>query len=1102
MTIGFFFFAVVPQPNPTAAPTSIRQSQRQDPNRPRPGPANDALFIGRTPRMAKPYTTGAGSASASDRFGPNPSGWGLRPSVARPTLQRPRTHRARKSTMLQNLLAKMFGTKNERELKKIRPIVEHINGLEAAIKALDDDQLRGKTAEFRAKLDLGASLDDLLPEAFAVTREAAWRRLGQRHYDVQLIGGYALHSGTIAEMRTGEGKTLVATLPAYLNALSGRGVHVVTVNDYLAKRDCEWMSLVYNFLGLSSGVVTTDIDEHVRRAAYQADITYGQNNELGFDYLRDNMKFSLDDYVHRYLTEAESALFTKQAAKQASANGGKHDKLLNFAIVDEVDSILIDEARTPLIISGRGEDSSEPYLRANAVIPFLKREVDYMVDEKGHTVVLTESGHDKVEQRLKLDNLYDAQNMQWVHYIHAALKAHTLYRNEVNYLIEDGKIVIIDEHTGRKMPGRRWSDGIHQSIEAKEGLKIQQESQTLATITFQNYFRMYGKLCGMTGTAETEAEEFAKIYNLDVLVIPTNRHKQRLDHEDVIYKSERAKFDSVIKDIQASHEKGQPVLVGTISVEKSQFLSHLLDQLHIPHNVLNAKQHAREAEIVAQAGRLGAVTISTNMAGRGTDILLGGNAELLARREVFGASKVHEHFDEQDPAYVAALAKYKALCAEEKQQVLAAGGLKIIGTERHESRRIDNQLRGRSGRQGDPGESRFYLSLDDDLMRVFGGDRVRKIMEFLRIPEDEPIEDKMVSNAIEGAQKRVEGQHFDARKNVLEYDDVMNLQRKSIYALRRQVLGAEQTRDLVRDVIGDVVYALVDDACPKDVRPGDWDMDALEERLFELTHQELDLVQLDRTYDALSATITQHLETEFDARRGRLVEQIAHSLDAGEESGAAEQQWREFERETYLRGIDNHWREHLKVMDALKEGVYLEAYAQKDPKLIYKKEGHELFRQMIDRIKWQVVETLFHVEVKSAAELEQMKQEADRRRAAAKRQMQEVHASESLHEEAAQVEKMARQLALQQAQLARQAAQAQRKGEAAPALAPELLDAAMAEHAHSQGAPAADAEPAKVETFRRERPKIGRNDPCWCGSGNKYKKCHMQSDEEAGVAVG
>ena len=1033
--------------------------------------------------------------------------------------------------MFQKLLAKAFGTKNDREVKKIQPLVAQINALEPRIKLLDDDGLRGMTGQFKERLSRGASLDDVLPEAFAVVREAAWRRLGQRHYDVQLIGGYALHKGMVAEMRTGEGKTLVATLPAYLNALSGKGVHVVTVNDYLAARDCEWMSRVYNFLGLSSGVITTNIDEFRRRSAYNADITYGQNNELGFDYLRDNMKYSLDEYVHRYLSTAHDA---------------KADKLLNFAIVDEVDSILIDEARTPLIISGRGEDSTEPYLRANAIVAFLKRDLDYIVDEKAHIVSLTESGVDKVEARLKVPNIYDAEHMQWLHYIHAALKAHTLFRLEVNYLIEDGKIVIIDEHTGRKMPGRRWSDGIHQSIEAKEGLKVQEETLTLATITFQNYFRMYEKLCGMTGTAETEAEEFAKIYNLDVLVIPTNKQKRRTDHDDVVYKTERAKFRFVIEHIKEAHEKGQPILVGTISVEKSQFLSHLLQEEGIEHNVLNAKQHAREADIVAQAGRLKAVTISTNMAGRGTDILLGGNPELLARAEVFGGGAVHQQFDENHPDYQEALERWRATCAEEKQQVIAAGGLLIIGTERHESRRIDNQLRGRAGRQGDPGESAFYLSLDDDLMRIFGGDRLRKIMEFLKIPEDEPIVAASVTNAISDAQKRLEGQHFDSRKNVLEYDDVMNLQRKAIYALRRRVLAAHDTEELVTAAIREVVYRRVDEHCPQKVNSLDWNVEALEDAVFTLTDQDLDLADVPRDFEAIVESLEKHLLDEYQDRRKRLIDQILHTIDhaEGDEAQAASQaedQWRYYEREAYLRGIDTHWREHLRTMETLKEGVYLEAYAQKDPKLIYKKQGYEIFKQMIDRVESQLVEQMFRVEVKSASELERLRQQAEQRRARARRQLEEIHTSQSLHDEAeaavgpgarpaqatapaaavapvkprapaqspakrAQMQKRAERMHVHAAWArqvwAERKQQMQELGDEAPtspmqlaaALSPK--PAAVATSGQVSGSQQA-VPPPKPETVRRDRPKVGRNDPCWCGSGQKYKKCHMAADEAA-----
>ena len=1010
--------------------------------------------------------------------------------------------------MWQQWIAKTFGTKNDRELKKIRPLVAQINGFEAAIRALDDDGLRGKTGEFKQKLSNGATLDDLLPEAFAVTREAALRRLGQRHYDVQLIGGIALHKGMIAEMRTGEGKTLVATLPAYLNALAGRGTHVVTVNDYLAQRDCEWMSQVYNFLGLTTGVVTTSTPNGWKRQeAYKADITYGQNNELGFDYLRDNMKFSLDQYVHRYLSPPPGSKVA--------------DKLLAFAIVDEVDSILIDEARTPLIISGNTDDSPEPYMKANVVVQLLKRDLDYAIEEKAHSVTLTESGVDRVESRLKIGNLYDAENMPWLHFINAALKAHTLYRNGVNYLIEDGKVIIIDEHTGRKMPGRRWSDGIHQSIEAKEGVAIQQETQTMATVTFQNYFRMYEKLCGMTGTAVTEAEEFGKIYNLEVLEIPTNKPRKRLDHDDVIYKTERAKFRAVIADIAEAHEKGQPILVGTISVEKSEFLSHLLTERGIPHNVLNAKQHAREAEIVAQAGRFKAVTISTNMAGRGTDILLGGNPELLARQAVFGPGKVHEHFDEGNADYQAALERYRAECAEEKQQVIAAGGLYIMGTERHESRRIDNQLRGRAGRQGDPGESKFFLSLDDDLMRVFGGDRVRKIMEWLKIPEDEPIVDRMVSKAIEGAQKRVEGQHFDARKNVLEYDDVMNLQRKAIYALRRKTLAVDNTREVVSQAIANLVLTLVDKFCPQAVNPLDWNLEPLEDAVFQLTNLDLDLSEVQRDYNALSRSLAQTLQDEFLERRDAQISRIGDSMtpergddesadqeviDEGRLRAKAEEEWVIVERQLYLERIDNHWREHLKIMEGLKEGVYLEAYAQKDPKLIYKKEGYELFRQMIERIEADVTGALFHVEVQGRREIDRMAAEAEAKRQRAQKALREQHAVESLHDEASHAQiggppPAAATRGLPAADTRAQVLAAQKVAQRSAAMASggePRQDGAGATADDAAAAPVQDL-PAKVETYRRERPKIGRNDPCWCGSGKKYKKCHATNDEALGT---
>src|SRR5688500_14256495 len=684
------------------------------------------------------------------------------------------------------ILQKIFGSKNQRELKRMQPIVARIASLEPTMEKKSDAELRGMTAEFRRRLDAGETLDDILPEAFAVVREGGKRILGMRHYDVQMIGGMVLHSGRIAEMRTGEGKTLVATLPTYLNALEGKGVHVVTVNDYLAKRDAEWMGRIHGFLGLTTGVIVHGLDDFERQRNYNMDITYGQNNEFGFDYLRDNMKTSPDRMVQRGL---------------------------HYAVVDEVDSILIDEARTPLIISGSAEASGELYVKIDRMIPRLKREVDYTVDEKAHSAMLTDDGVEKMEKLLGIDNLYEATNIQLVHHVQQALRAHTLYKRNVNYLVEEGKVVIVDEHTGRKMPGRRWSDGLHQAIEAKEGVEVEEENQTLATVTFQNYFRMYKKLAGMTGTADTEAGEFHQIYKLDVSVIPTNKQLIRKDMPDLVYKNEAGKFRAVADDIEDCYKRGQPVLVGTVSVEKSEVVANILKAKGLPFNVLNAKQHQREASIVAQAGRKSAITIATNMAGRGTDILLGGNPEAMAKdalqeeksklaespdatkpavgEESEGAEpyrgSLAPNFDE-DARYKELLAEFKKQCEAEREEVLAAGGLKIIGTERHESRRIDNQLRGRAGRQGDPGSSRFYLSLQDDLLRIFGLDKMTGLMERLGLDEDVPIESPMVTRSIEGAQKKVEGRNFDQRKNVLEYDDVMNQQRKTIYALRRQIL--------------------------------------------------------------------------------------------------------------------------------------------------------------------------------------------------------------------------------------------------------------------------------------------------------------------------
>ncbi|MFU8806456.1 MAG: preprotein translocase subunit SecA, partial [Bradymonadaceae bacterium] len=687
-------------------------------------------------------------------------------------------------------LTNLFGSANDRYIKEARSLVSHVNGLEESVQKLSDDELRGQTAVFRQRLDQGASLEDILPEAFATTRESAKRILGLRHYDVQLVGGLGLHEGNIAEMKTGEGKTLTATLPLYLNGLAGKGAHLITVNDYLASRDAIWMGKLYNFLGLSVGTIISDISDFDRKRAYGSDITYGTNNEFGFDYLRDNMKYRLEDYVQRDLF---------------------------YAIVDEVDSILVDEARTPLIISGKAEMSTEQYFVINKIVPYLKRDEDYLVDEEHRSSTLTDSGVEKVEERMGIDNLYDPKHIETVHHVNKALQAHTLYKKDDQYIVNDGEVVIVDEFTGRPMPGRRWSDGLHQAIEAKEGVNIKDENQTLATVTFQNYFRMYDKLAGMTGTAETEAEEFHDIYKLEVVVMPTNRPIARLDHEDVIYRSYREKFNAIVDQIVECNAKGQPVLVGTTSVEKSEAISHVLKKKGIEHRTLNAKHHGREADVVAQAGRKGSVTIATNMAGRGTDIILGGNPEGLANKElgepeIPADTPISERESFWSDEYRAALARYTKQCDAEREEVLAAGGLFIIGTERHESRRIDNQLRGRAGRQGDPGGSRFFLSLEDDLLRLFGADRIGKIMDTLRMEEGVPIEHRMVSKSIENAQKKVEGRNFDIRKNLLEYDDVMDVQRKTIYTMRKNVLKGhdEDGRGMLKmalDLFEDVAMA-------------------------------------------------------------------------------------------------------------------------------------------------------------------------------------------------------------------------------------------------------------------------------------------------------
>ncbi len=846
--------------------------------------------------------------------------------------------------MFQSFVKKVFGSKNERELKKLWPIVARINGLEPSVAQLSDAQLREKTDEFKKRHAGGESLDALLPEAFAVCREAGKRVLGMRHFDVQLIGGMVLHAGKIAEMKTGEGKTLVATLPAYLNAISGKGVHIVTVNDYLARRDAEWMGRIYTFLGLSVGVIIHGLEDDERRDNYAADITYGTNNEFGFDYLRDNMKFSLDDYVQRGF---------------------------NFAIVDEVDSILIDEARTPLIISGPTEESTDKYYVIDRIIPLLekgevkeeeantlsgKRKVytgDYTIDEKAKNATLTEQGIQKVEKLLKVDNLYDPRNIEVLHHTQQALRAHAMYRRDVDYVVKDGEVMIVDEFTGRLMPGRRWSDGLHQAIEAKEKVNIENENQTLATITFQNYFRMYTKLSGMTGTADTEAEEFHKIYKLDVMVIPTNRPLIRPDFPDVIYKTEQEKFMSVIQDIKDHYATGQPCLVGTISIEKSEILSELLQREGIPHSVLNAKHHEQEAEIVSQAGRLKAITIATNMAGRGTDILLGGNPEALAKQ---WRRANPETTDEQ---YLEVLNNYKTACAAEHDEVVKLGGLHIIGTERHESRRIDNQLRGRSGRQGDPGSSRFYLSLQDDLLRIFGSDRVAKIMDFLKIEEGEAITHSMINKSIENAQKKVEAHNFDIRKHLIEYDDVMNKQREVIYTQRREILAGQDIRETFLELLDDTIEEIVAGYAIEKVSATEWDWQAINENAFRYFNLQLDLPQetlLRLSPASLREMLKEQTHAIFKARVEEMGDELTDHLI----------------KVLLLQAIDTHWKDHLLNIDHLKEGIGLRGYGQKDPKQEYKKEAYNLFMGLMTRIREEVVERIFWVRLEHPDEIEEL----------------------------------------------------------------------------------------------------------------------------------
>ncbi|MDH3723872.1 MAG: preprotein translocase subunit SecA, partial [Desulfobacteraceae bacterium] len=838
--------------------------------------------------------------------------------------------------MVTNLLTKVFGSKNERELKKINPIVEKINTFEPQMQSMNDDALKAQTTLFKERLNNGESLDDILPEAFATVREASIRTLQMRHFDVQLIGGIVLHQGKIAEMKTGEGKTLAATLPAYLNALSGRGVHIITVNDYLARRDTEWMGHIYKFLGLSVGCILHGLNDDERNAAYGSDITYGTNNEFGFDYLRDNMKFDIDTVVQ---------------------------KELNYAIVDEVDSILVDEARTPLIISGPAEKSTELYHMVNGIIPRLVSERDFTVDEKARSAVMTEEGIAKAEQLLKVDNLYDPKHIEILHHVNQALKAYTLFKRDVDYIVKNGEVIIVDEFTGRLMPGRRYSEGLHQALEAKENVKIENENQTLATVTFQNYFRMYNKLAGMTGTADTEAAEFKKIYDLDVMVIPTNQNMIRIDKPDVIYKTRKEKFDAAINEIVELNTKGQPVLVGTISIDVSESFAKKLKKRGIKHTVLNAKNHEKEAEIISLAGQKGAVTISTNMAGRGTDIVLG-------------------------------------------EGVTDLGGLHILGTERHESRRIDNQLRGRSGRQGDPGSSRFYLALEDDLLRIFGGERITGIMEKLGMEDGEPIENKLISKAIENAQAKVEGHNFDIRKQLLEYDDVMNQQREVVYRQRREALNGKSLKPAIEEMIHDkaeeIAYGLTDEK----THPEEWDWKRLKKAVFKQFNFRLDEID-DDTMDGLT-------------REGlaELIADASLTVYNEKESSVGSEEFRHLERIVMLQTVDNLWKDHLLSMDHLKEGIGLRGYAQQDPLIVYKKEGFELFQEMISRIKEQTLGILYRIQIsepQNIADLQQPKEQ-------------------------------------------------------------KLV--------FSSG-----DEPAKKNPVKRAEKKVGRNAPCPCGSGKKYKKC-------------
>jgi len=884
--------------------------------------------------------------------------------------------------MFSAILTRIVGSKNDRDLKQIAPIVRRINELEAEMARRSNEELAGLTPKFRERIANGESLDDILPEAFAAVREVGKRVLNMRHFDVQLIGGIVLHRGRIAEMKTGEGKTLVATLPAYLNALEGKGVHIVTVNDYLAGRDAEWMGKIYKALGLTVSCIQHPLTDEERKIAYAADITYGTNNELGFDYLRDNMKYDLRDCVQRGF---------------------------NFAIVDEVDSILIDEARTPLIISGPAEESTDKYYKVDRIVPRLRRDIDFQVDEKARTVNLTEEGVEKAEKLLGVGNLFEPQNMEWKHHVDQALKAHLLFKRDVDYMVKDGEGVIVDEFTGRLMPGRRYSDGLHQALEAKENVKIERENQTLATITFQNYFRMYKKLAGMTGTAETEAAEFYKIYKLEVNVIPPNRPLIRTEYPDVIYRTEREKYNAVVNEIKELHEKGQPVLVGTISIEKSEKISALLKRQGIPHVVLNAKYHAKEAEIVAQAGRKSAVTIATNMAGRGTDILLGGNPDFLTQQTLREKGLDAATMPKEELARIRR--HWEEVCAKEHEEVVKLGGLHILGTERHEARRIDNQLR---GRQGDPGSSRSYLSLEDDLMRIFASDRISGIMQSLGMEEGVPIESKLITRQIERAQKQVEARNFEIRKHLLEYDDVMNKQREAIYAIRRELLEGADQREYILELSRDIALDLLEKYAPREKAPDTWDLEGLRVNLgnqfgFDIAQLGLDPKSI--TFPELSERVTEKVREIYEDKEKRF--------------GAEYMRFQE--RMIMLQILDMQWKDHLWSLDHLKEGIGLRGYGQRDPLIEYKKESFDMFEELRTRIEEETVRFLYLFEPISKEESDAREREREEARRKAQREANLVY---------------------------------------------------------SAGAGTVDA------PSRREQAKVGRNDPCPCGSGKKFKKCH------------